>query len=151
MRILTVLVVSLTIALVGCDEKSAPTASATTSAPGASARQYRTTLEDFPDWIPLPKEFVVLTDMKSGEFKRTTALETGGDVRDVVEHLNAKLSAAGLKNISVLPPKGDRGFRAQGIIPNDTKSVIINIGEYKPGDSAMKPGNTASVSYQISN
>jgi hypothetical protein len=149
------LLLGLTLSLVNCGGDSTPAEpvsgsagdSAPPSAPAAAPyqRQYVTTLEEFPDWVPLPDEYVVIMAGNPGA-ARSTVIETGGDPREVVAHLNAQLTAMGLNNISVR--EGTDRFIAQGVINYELKSAVINISEYDPG-GAMKPGNSTSISYTI--
>jgi hypothetical protein len=156
MRLLATALLVLSVSVLGCggDSRSAQGDAAAGAVGGAAPappaiaqyqRQYVTTLDDFPGWVPLPDEYVVIMAGTAGA-ARSTVIETGGDPRAVVEHLNVKLTAMGLKNIEIRE-RGDR-FMAQGVITYELKSAVINISEYDPG-GAMKPGNTTSISYTI--
>lgn len=156
MRLFTTGLLVLAVSFVGCSGDSRPaepvagTSAAESASPSAPAqaqhqRQYVTTLDGFPEWVPLPDEFVVIMAARAGG-AGSTVIETGGDPREVVAHLNAKLTARGLESIAV-KEGGDR-FMAQGVINYELKSAVINISAYDAG-GAMKPGNTTSISYTI--
>ncbi|MBA3888301.1 MAG: hypothetical protein H0X67_21630 [Acidobacteria bacterium] len=156
MRLSTTALLVLALSFVGCGGDSRPSEpaagssaveSAQPSAPAAAQnqRQYVTTLDEFPDWVPLPDEYVVIMAGKAGG-ARSTVIETSGDPREVVAHLNAKLTARGLENIAIR--EGRDRFIAQGVINHELKHAVINISEYDAG-GAMKPGNTTSISYMI--
>jgi hypothetical protein len=146
--------VALLLAGCGSDPSTAGTA-ATTAAPAETPasyvpreRVYVTSLEDFPDWVPLPESYVVIVGGRAGGVGMTV-IETSGDPRAVVEQLNTQLEARGLQTISAIEneDKPER-YVAQGVLSFEGKVAVINIGEYDAG-GAMKPGNTMSISYTI--
>jgi hypothetical protein len=147
-----------TVLFFGCnDESPAVQASNPDAADAAGAgtvpavaqweRQYVTTLEGFPEWVPLPDEYVVIVGAKSRGVG-SIAIETSGDPRSVVEHLNEQLTARGLTNIKETKKEGRERFVAQGVVNFELRHAIINVSEYDAG-GAMKPGNTVSISYMI--
>jgi hypothetical protein len=155
MRSFPIVVCALGLVLVGCGSDTSTGSSVTTTADPVATqahvpreRVYVTTLEDFPDWVPLPEAFVVIMGGRAGG-TGMTVIETSGDPRAVVAHLNTQLEARGLKTINAVEDEGkpDR-YLAQGVVSHEGKVAVINIGEYDPG-GAMKPGNTMSISYSI--
>jgi hypothetical protein len=156
-RMITGALVVVSVSLAGCDGEAEQAPAAAAAAPVTATadagpaldpfgRPFQTSLDDFPAWLPLPAEYVVILDSGIGEY-RTAVIETGGDVRDVVRDLNARLPAAGDARIAQVADEAGR-YVAQGVITHNGSVVVINVGEYDVG-GAMKAGNTTSVSYQI--
>lgn len=139
--------------LAACSEESSPAGDAAAAgatpdaAQGVPGRVYQTTLENVPDWVPLPDEFTVIMD--SGRGVGNIVIEVPGDMRAVVEKMNAHLSTHGLKQIEEKASEDGR-YMAQGVISDRTKGMaVINIGEYDGPESSYKPGNVGSISYMI--
>lgn len=156
MRSIPIVVCTLALVLGGCGSDTSTSESVQTTTPPAPATQafvprervYVTTLEDFPDWVPLPDEFVVIIGGKAGGVG-VTVIETSGDPAAVVAYLNTKLSAGGLSTINLVEDEDNPGrFLAQGVVNHSGRVAVINVGAYDPG-GAMKPGNTMSISYTI--
>jgi hypothetical protein len=156
MRLIPIVACLLAVSLAGCgdDTKTGAPATTATAAPVAAPapyvpreRVYVTTLEAFPDWVPLPEEYVVIIAGAAGGVG-STVIETSGDPRVVVERLNAQLTAMGLNTISEVEEDEHSRYTAQGVIHNGGKFALIQVGEYDAG-GAMKPGNTCSISYVI--
>lgn len=135
--------------MAGCSGETSPAASASPTAEATAVptgRVYQTTLDDFPDWVPLPEDFVVLMDGGAGG-ARSAVLEVGGDLPALVDRLNAELASSGLGAITPIEQDGDR-YMARGVISQGLSTATISVAAYDEG-GAMKPGNTGSVSYTI--
>lgn len=108
-----------------------------------------TEVKDFPEWLPQPREFIVLLDMDGGPM-RSVVLETGeSDLPAMVARFNEELAAVGAGGILV--EDGDANFyTASGEIDYGDELVLLTIGEYESG-GALVEGNTGSVSYSLFN
>jgi len=154
MKTLLCLILIAAISITGCSEDvPAANVPATATDPVATAaavpgRVYRSSLENVPDWVPLPEEYTVIMDQGTGV--GSIVIETPGDVREVVAKLNEQMSANGYESIKEKDGKGKANYMAQGVISDKTKGMaVINVGEYDGPGSSYKPGNTASISYMI--
>jgi hypothetical protein len=152
MRVLPFFMISLPFLLIGCSDAPAPAEAipaepVTATAAAPSGRVYKTTLENVPDWVPLPEEYTVIMDQGTGV--GSIAIEVPGDIRAVVARMNEQLVAQGHPTIKEKEKEG-KGYIAQGVISDNTKGMaVINVGEYDGPGSSYKPGNTASISYMI--
>jgi len=142
--------------LAACSEESAPVQSsggagdaAGAPAGGMPGRVYKSSLENVPDWVPLPAEYTVIMDNGTGV--GNIVIEVPGDIRAIVAKMNEHLSAQGLKPIEEQENDRNGQYLAQGVISDRSKGMaVINIGEYDGPGSSYKPGNVASISYMIS-
>ena len=93
-----------------------------------------TEVVDFPDWVPLPNDYIVILDLDMGSM-RQAVLETGdADIRALVARFNEELAALGVEE-RLLEDEDSKNtnFSVAGSFTYDGIFVMMTVGEYEPG------------------
>lgn len=111
----------------------------------------KTEVEDFPDLVPLPNEYIVVVDT-GGENNRNIVLEVSEDIATLIDEFNDYLSSNGInERIDLMDDEDEEEDRLMGIVSYMTKDelfVTITIGEYGEG-GALEEGNVGAVTYRF--
>ncbi|MBO1911041.1 hypothetical protein J4G37_40410, partial [Microvirga sp. 3-52] len=104
-----------------------------------------TEVQDFPEWLPRPSEFIVILDMDGGAMRSVVLEASEADIPAMVARFNKEIAAIDPDGILAEEVDEDTGlYSAFGQISYGDYLVMISIGEYEPG-GALVDGNKGSV------